>query len=305
MRPTAALAALITVLLAGCGGSKPDSAAGDPSEENPAGTLEALWRAPGEDVAIVAGTSDYQPGKNRVSFLVVDSRSRLVTSPSASVWVARALDAKPFLETTARLVRIGVPGGAKADASELYVADVHLPDPGKYWLLAEPVGTDPSIQALGNLLVRKRSTAPSVGDRVPRSNTPTLASTDGDLKTLTTSRAPDRALYESSVAEALAARTPFVVSFATPQYCQSRTCGPVVDVLSAVRKQFGRSGIPFIHVEIYADNDPAKGTNRWVRQWHLPTEPFTFVVGSDGKVAAKFEGAFSAEELAAAVNTVR
>jgi hypothetical protein len=307
MRPAAAFVALITLLLAGCGGgSNSDAAGGDPSETGVSEkTLEALWRAPGEDVAIVAGTSDYEPGKNRVSFLVVDSQARLVTSPTANIWVARGLDAEPFLETTARLVRIGVPGGARADASELYVTNVDLPRAGKYWLLAEPVGTDASIQALGNLLVRKRSAAPSTGDRVPRSNTPTLASTGGNLKALTTSRSPDRALYETSVAEALATRKPFVVSFATPQYCQSRTCGPVVDVVSSVRKRFARTGIRFIHVEIYADNDPAKGTNRWVRQWNLPTEPFTFVVGGDGRVAAKLEGAFSADELTAAVNGVR
>ena len=48
-----------------------------------------------------------------------------------------------------------------------------------------------------------------------------------------------------------------------------------------------------MHVEIYKDNNPAKGFNRFVRQWHLPTEPWTFVVGRDGRIKAKFEGALS------------
>jgi hypothetical protein len=303
MRLAAALLALLTVLLAGCGGgSNSDAAAGDASETAPTEeTLEALWRAPGDDVAIVPGTSDYGPGRNRVSFLVVDAQNRLVTAPTANVWVAQALDAEPFLETTARLERIGVPGGAKADAAELYVTHVDLPRPGKYWLLAEPAGTDTPIQALGNLIVGRRSTAPDVGDPAPPSKTPTLRSTGGDLHALTTARKPDPALYQSSVAAALAAKTPFVVSFATPLYCQSRTCGPVVDVVSAVRKRLAPSGVRFIHVEIYEGNDPAKGTNRWVKQWALPTEPFTFVVGRDGKITAKLEGAFSVAELTAAV----
>lgn len=106
------------------------------------------------------------------------------------------------------------------------------------------------------------------------------------------------------MADALAAKKPFVVTFATPLYCQSRTCGPVVDVVSAVRQQFASSGVPFIHAEIYKGNDPANGTSHWVDQWKLPTEPFTFVVDRSGIIRARFEGAFSKAELAAAVRKV-
>jgi hypothetical protein len=78
-------------------------------------------------------------------------------------------------------------------------------------------------------------------------------------------------------------------------------CGPVVDVVDHVREEFEGSGVRFIHVEIYVGNDPSKGVNRWVRQWNLPTEPWTFLVGRDGRVKAKFEGAVSVGELRAAV----
>jgi hypothetical protein len=154
--------------------------------------------------------------------------------------------------------------------------------------------------------VKKQSAAPSVGDQAIASRTPTLASTGGDLQALTTSRHPDRALYRSSVAEALAAHDPFVLTFATPQFCQSRTCGPVVDVVSAVRKRQPQgSPVRFIHVEIYKDNDPANGVNQWVDQWRLPTEPFTFVVDRSGVIRTKLEGAFSVDELERAVASVR
>jgi hypothetical protein len=103
------------------------------------------------------------------------------------------------------------------------------------------------------------------------------------------------------VAGSLHARAPFVLVFATPRYCTSRTCGPVVDVVDSVRRQFAKTGIRFIHVEIYKDNNPSKGENRWVRQWHLPTEPWIFLVGRDGRIKAKFEGAVSRGELARAV----
>ena len=189
----------------------------------------------------MAGTSDHATGDNRVSFLVVDRQSRLVQRPTARVWVARGLKQVPFAKTVARFEPIGVPGGDTSDADGIYVAHISIPTPGKYWYMAEPVGGE-KVQALGNLVVRKKSVAPSVGDQAIPSKTPTLASTGGDLAALTTARHPDRALYEVSVAQAIAAHEPFVLAFATPQFCQSRTCGPVVDVVSAVRKQPASKG---------------------------------------------------------------
>jgi hypothetical protein len=280
----------VLALGAGCGGTEEE-------------TLESLWRAPGADLAVTPGTSDYAVGTNRVSFLVVDNQSRLVERPTARVWIARGLKEAPFAETTARLEPVGVPGGDDAGVGGIYVARIETPSAGTYWLLAEPVGGR-KVQALGNVVVRERSKAPAVGDRAIASRTPTLSSTNGDLAALTTSRRPDRELYEVSVAQALAAHEAFVVSFATPQFCQSRTCGPTVDVLSAVRKRMAGSGVRFIHVEVYADNDPAKGVNEWMRQWRLPTEPFTFVVDRRGVIRAKLEGAFSVAELAAAARAV-
>jgi hypothetical protein len=76
-----------------------------------------------------------------------------------------------------------------------------------------------------------------------------------------------------------------------------------VDVVDAVRKRFEASDIRFIHVEIYKNNDPTKGFNRWVGQWHLPTEPWVFLVGRDGRIKTKFEGSVSIPELERAVRT--
>jgi hypothetical protein len=304
-RPPAAIVVALVgsiLLAAGCGGG--GTGEGDTTTSS-SGTIETLWRASGESVGAVAGTSDFQVGTNRVSFLVVDKQGRVIERPTAHVWVSKGLEQKPFAETTARLEPIGVPGGEKADAGSIFVTRLDTPSPGTYWYLAKPVG-GPEIQALGNVVVEQRSAAPSVGDHAIPSRTPTLASTGGDLTALTTARHPDRALYRTSVAQALAAHAPFVVTFATPQYCQSRTCGPVVDVVSAVRKREpAASPVRFVHVEIYKGNDPANGVNQWVRQWRLPTEPFTFVVDRTGVIRTKLEGAFSVGELEHAIDGVR
>ena len=78
--------------------------------------------------------------------------------------------------------------------------------------------------------------------------------------------------------------------------------GPVVDVVAEVRAQ--TEGVEFIAQEIYVENDINKGFRPQVGAWRLPTEPWTFVVGADGRVVERFEGALSVRELQAAVAKV-
>ena len=295
MRRAAIVIAASCLLLVGCGGGSGDAS---PTEVVPGGgrTLEELWRAPGDDVAVVAGTQTHVPGDVRVSFLVVNAENEAVVLPTARVWVSRALDQKPFLESTAELERIGVPGGDVADASHIYVAHLLLTEPGTYWLLAEPEGGEP-VQALGNVVVAADDAIPAVGEAAPRSETPTLASVGGDAAKITTRTPPDVSLLQHSVAESLDAGVPFVVAFSTPKFCASRTCGPNVDVVEEVAKRFEGEDVRFIHVEVFEGNDPAKGYNRWMKEWGLETEPWTFVVGADGAVLERYEGVVSVNEL--------
>lgn len=286
MRPAAVLALGLFLSATGCGSN--DAASTAQKGPRP-GSLEALWKRPGEDVGLVMGTSDYAPGPVRVSFLVLTHRARPVERPTARVWVSLALDQAPFLTGTAQLELVG-------KGQRIYVANLDLPGPGKYFLLAEPVGGT-RIQGVGNVVVEERTKSPAVGERAFPSKTPTLE--DAPADELTTRKPPDTELLRVSVADALARQQPFVVAFATPKFCASRTCGPVVDVVDAVRRRV--PGVEFIHVEIYKENNPALGVNRWVREWKLPTEPWVFLVGRDGRIDAKFEGAVSERELEAAV----
>ena len=297
MRLAAALTVLSCLLLTGCSRSESGASAAAGAGE----TLEQLWRAPGDDVAIVPGTQNYVPGIVRVSFLIVDSDGRTVTLPSARVWVADDLDKPPFLETKAKIERIGLPGGETGDATHIYVAHLRLPRAHKYWLLAEPDGGPQRVQALGNVVVAKDDPPLDIGDRAPASATPTFASTHGNLSALTTRTPADRGLLRYSVAGSLRAHAPFVVTFATPKFCSSRLCGPVVDVLDDVAHELDDTGVRFMHVEVYEGNDPANGYNRWMKQWGLETEPWTFLVDREGVIVGRFEGTVSVEELEAAV----
>jgi hypothetical protein len=303
MRPAAALSAVSLLLLVGCGGSGGSAKTAD-SVVGGGKTLVELWRAPGDDVAIVPGTDHYVPGDVRVSFLVVDASGREVVLPSAHVWLARGKDRRPFLESSAKLERIGVPGEAVADSTHIYVAHLRISKPGLYWLLAEPEGGKEKVQAIGNVDVAADDAVPAAGNRPPASDTPTLATAGGNASRVTTRVPPDTSLLRYSVAASLRAHVPFVVTFATPKFCESRTCGPVVDVVEETARQLEGSGVRFIHVEVYEKNDPANGYNRWMRAWHLDTEPWTFVVNRRGRIADRFQGVVSVNELVEAVRGV-
>lgn len=285
-----AVLALTATLTAGCGGSRASTGV----------TLGEILNRPGPNIAVTAGASDFAVGDVRYPFLVIAENAKPVERPAATVWVAKSRDGTPFARVTAPLEPIGIPGRsppAFGGVTRIYVAHVRIPQPGRYWLVAEPNGA--KTQALGIIDVGAHSRSVPLGARAPRSDTPTLAT--APAAKISTSSPPDLPLLRTSVAQALAAHRPFVVTFATPRFCTSRTCGPVVDVMEAVRRRFASRGIDFMHVEVYKDNDPTKGYNRWMRQWGLLSEPWVFLVGSDGRVKAKFEGSVSAAELAAAV----
>ena len=84
-------------------------------------------------------------------------------------------------------------------------------------------------------------------------------------------------------------KEPIMLLFATPQFCQSRVCGPVVDVAEQVQQEYGDEAA-FIHMEIYNDNDPSKGVRPQVRAFHLPSEPWLFAINREGVVSSVDRG---------------
>jgi hypothetical protein len=97
-----------------------------------------------------------------------------------------------------------------------------------------------------------------------------------------------------------------VIVFATPAFCTSNTCGPLLDQVKALRPQY--PDVDFVHVEIYDDLQVESVddlvTVPAVTEWGLPSEPWVFVVDDTGTVAGAFEGAASDEELKAAIDSV-
>lgn len=309
------VACSFVLLVAGCGGDSDEtgSAAKIGVAETTASASGSLPRwvdselaaTPGGFVSLTLSSSDFAVGPNRVGFLIVRQNGKLVQSPRATVWVGEEGASKPA-RAEAELVPLEPhshqPGSVPhdhLDATDLYVTHVDLPATGRYWVVVTPEGED--IQGVGSIEVAPESVTPAVGAKAPRSDNPTLG--DAPAEAISTARPPDTELLRVSIAGALDAHEPFVVVFATPKYCESRTCGPTVETVDAVRRELISSPVRWIHVEIYEDNDPAKGTNEWVKQWNLPSEPWVFVVDEQGVIRGKFEGAVSKDELEQAVRS--
>jgi hypothetical protein len=298
--------AALAGLLAACGGGGSSDTESSPATQKgaqlPSWVKEALSARSGPDVAVTMGSSDFAVGDNRVVFLVVRENGALVQAPTAAIEYAGAGEAP----RTAKAVLQPVGSHEHAhenephdhvDVTDVYVAHVQTPKPGRYWFVADPAGE--KIQAVGTLEVQKQSVSPALGAKAPASDNPTLAS--APAKEITTAHPPDSELLRHSIADSIQAHVPFVVVFATPEFCVSRVCGPTVEVVGKVAEKFDRGGVRFIHVEIYTDNDPKKGFNRWVQEWNLPTEPWVFLVDDAGMIRGKFEGAVSVVELESAV----
>jgi hypothetical protein len=100
----------------------------------------------------------------------------------------------------------------------------------------------------------------------------------------------------------MASGKPSVIVFATPGFCESRLCAPVVDSVKEVREA-RQDQVNFIHVEIYESFSPLTYGPE-MEQWGLPSEPWTFVLNAAGAVTHRFGGPVSPRELAAALAEV-
>lgn len=135
---------------------------------------------------------------------------------------------------------------------------------------------------------------PRLGQMPPASQNRTLGTTP-DLAKLTSDPEPEPDLYRLTVAEALESDKPTVVVFATPSFCRSRLCAPVVNSVKKVHRQLGKHA-NFIHIEVYKEFNPLVFADE-MTEWHLESEPWVFVINAEGQVAAALGGPVSAREL--------
>jgi hypothetical protein len=149
--------------------------------------------------------------------------------------------------------------------------------------------------------VLEAPTTPAIGSAAPRSRN-LIARDVKNLREIDTSPKPDARLHQVRIADAIAQRKPQLIVFATPQFCTSRMCGPVVDIVRTLLPTYGKR-VAFIHQEIWQDFADKK-VFPTVEEWRLFTEPWIFVVDGQGVIRAKFEGLVMKSELEAALQQV-
>ena len=335
LAPPIVLAAVLLAVLSGCGGNGDGGgASGNPTEQVPeAGglrkTIEAAehpskaeFQAPGgrtlQEVADNIGggqqqaalaSSIFTVGTNRLAFGVIDQGAQFAYGKTA-VYVARTPDAKargPYV-APADVLMTEPPYRSKQAATEkdpfsaVYAAQVPFDRPGKWSVLTvtEVDGRQVAAPAQVSVVTRAQDKVPEVGERAPSVRTDTVASARGDVASIDT-RVPPDDMHDKSFADVLA-KKPVALLFATPQLCQSRVCGPVVDIAAQLKSRYG-DRVQFIHQEVYKDNDVNKGLRPPLERFHLPTEPWLFVVDANGRITARLEGSFGVRAFDRAIQS--
>jgi hypothetical protein len=313
---SACLLSALALVTAGCGGDDEPTTSGEPPTEAPSaadfpepesGSLDELISDVGETNEIVAAPAGavFVPGETRFSFGLFDVAGPQIDDADVAVYLQDAKGGKIAGPYTARSESLAVQSPYQADnagegdATSVYVAEVPPLKPGEYRAVAvvrDDEGTLAATNFQTAINVAEQPGIPAEGDSAPSVHTPTLDDVS-DVSDIDT-RIPPSTMHTEDLADVLG-KKPVVLLFATPALCQSRVCGPVVDVAEQVKAEFGND-VAFIHMEIYEGNqyDPENPKLRpQVDAYGLPTEPWLFVIDKDGKVQTRIEGAFSVSEL--------
>jgi len=326
----AAFLSIALLALAGCGANETDPVAQVPAQQGQREAVRAATQSRAADFPAVEGrtlqevadaldgtgpdavlaSSVFRTGENRLAFGAIDGKSNAFVYGSTAVYVARTPQARakgPFAAPADLLVtkpafRSRQAAGEDALFAAVYAADVTFDRPGTWSVLTvtrvggKLIGSPLQVEVVSPA----EDPIPDVGERAPRVETDTLASARGDVEAIDT-RVPPSDMHARSFADVVGSK-PVALLFATPQLCQSRVCGPVVDVAAQLKSEYG-DRVEFIHQEVYRDNDLEKGLRAPLARFRLQSEPWLFVVGEDGRVTKRLEGSFGLAAFEDAIRT--
>src|SRR3954453_19888037 len=293
---------LVTVLVAvlsSCGSSgggsssSDDSGMGGPPAKVPSvtqfpkvngRTMNELAANVKSGPVLAPSVSLLEPGKNRFGFGLFDRSRKQITDAPGAIYIAKTPNSKAYGPYVARWESLAVKGrylsktvATDPDAAKtLYVADRPFKKPGKYVVLGLFRLDNRLVGAPATVKVVKGSNVPDVGERAPKISTPTKDSVGGDLSKIDT-RDPHDSMHDVNFADAYGKR-PIVIVFATPALCQSRVCGPVVDIAEQVKHDRPKADVAWVHMEIYNNNNLNDGYRPQFLRYPLPTEPWLFTI---------------------------
>lgn len=318
LRRLSPILVLLALLLAGCGQAATSPTAGQPTPS----TSSGQGAAQGGDVQPVFAFSEAVAGKNRIAIGLVRNNTPL-NDQTVKVHLRffNLDEANPQIkfESDAAYYGQGLPAA-------FYVAYPTF-DKAGIWgveiLTQLPGQAEPSVSKQ-RLEVKERSNVPIVGQ--PAVATKTLTVKDvPDVAQLSSGTQVDPAMYQVSLDQALTNGKPTALLFATPAFCRTATCGPSLDVIQGLQKQYGDK-VNFIHSEVYkfpfdqsvqlqqdatqraskenrapTPEELSAGLSDAMVAWKLDSEPWLFLIDAKGIVAGRYEGGITKEELGPAL----
>ncbi|MBM3224396.1 MAG: thioredoxin family protein [Candidatus Tectomicrobia bacterium] len=188
------------------------------------------------------------------------------------------------------------------DVRGFYTAQVTFPRPGPWGLeVLARQGEGAAESVRFTVTVLETPHTPALGTEAPRSRN-LIASDVHDMRQIDSSEPPDPRLHQTRIADAITQGKPQVIVFATPRFCTSRMCGPVVEVIRGLLPAYSEQ-VAFIHQELWQDVTTQR-LFPTVEEWKLSSEPWIFVVDRQGIIRAKFEGLVAAQEVEAVLQVL-
>jgi hypothetical protein len=312
-----ALAALAGALLAGCGGGEGETRPAPPPKDFPQAkgkTMSQILHQSGAVPSrlVVAPASEvFDEGAERYPFGVFTAGQEQVEDVEVALYFAKDGKSKVIGPLPAKLETLQTKpayrsqnGSGPGEAKSVYVVPkVDFDQDGSWLAVAMIKGPGGKLEAsrVPSPVVGEYPEVPKVGERPPKIETLTAADVGNDLEKIDTRVPPDQ-MHKVDFAEVLG-KKPIVLVFATPALCQSRVCGPVVDVAQQVADKYEPEA-DFIHQEVYVENEINKGLRPQLKAFHLPTEPWTYLIDAEGVIKDRLSGAYGVDELEEAMRSI-
>ncbi|MEA2432862.1 MAG: hypothetical protein QOG54_319 [Actinomycetota bacterium] len=310
MKKLAAILAL-TFLLAACGGDEPadGNATGNESPGAGTGTGELIVEPASYD--LVAGSPGrfivglLTPEQLFVSFGEVEETFTFLGTEAEPVNDGASIDGTgEFLAIEGDPSTKGPVAGTASDGRGVYSSEVNFDQPGFWSVKVTADLPDGAMSGEATFEVRSEPVYPAVGADAPLSKNLLVGAKDApvgaiDSRAVEGGKIPDPELHGITVLDSVKNHQPALVVISTPVYCISRFCGPITDMVQALAKDYSDRA-NFIHIEVWRDFEGRainQGAADWIYRGKDLTEPWIFLVGRDGKIAARWDNVAVRSEI--------
>ena len=190
---------------------------------------------------------------------------------------------------------------------------LRFPEPGVWQVTVDATVDGQELTTSTAFEVYPTSAVPGPGDPAPRTTQPlpgdpSVAPESIDSRLAFDEELADPGLHRTTVADALDAGRPVMLTVTTPVFCVSRFCGPITDELARLEAVYG-DRVEFVHLEVWKDFEGAV-LNKAAAEWVAPqdteraAEPWVCLVDATGTITARWDNVASVHELTAALDDI-